>query len=154
LVDKTGLLEGVVFPGYEAPQAEQIERLRQLITWFWHDPSHFITAMGRRQLWWAYGQLEELRRYCVNLARLRHNFVAEAEGYEKVEQALPVEPLSPLQGTFCPMEYEAMLQAGRRLVRFYQDVARDLAQAHGITYSEDLERVRAMMVTEPGTGDP
>jgi hypothetical protein len=81
-----------------------VETLRRLVYWFWHDLSHFITAMGRGQLWWAYGQLEELRRYCVNLAHLRHNFSAEAEGYEKIEQALPIEHLSSLQVTFCPLE--------------------------------------------------
>lgn len=141
LLDKTGILAGAVFSGHEPAQAEQIETLRRLVYWFWHDLSHFITAMGRGQLWWAHGQLEDLRRYCVNLARLRHNFSAEAEGYEKVEQALPVEQLSPLQATYCPLEHGAMLQAGRTIVRFYRDLAPLLARTHGIAYPDALERV-------------
>jgi hypothetical protein len=32
--------------------------------------------MQRGQLWWAQGQLEELRGACVNLAILQHNFDA------------------------------------------------------------------------------
>jgi predicted nucleotidyltransferase len=142
LLDKKGILEGAVFPGYEPTQAEQIETLRKLIYWFWHDLSHhFITAMARGQIWSAYGALEDLRRTCVNLARLQENFQAAAEGYEKVEQAIAVEKLSPLEDTFCPLEQSAMLQAALIIVRFYREVAPPLAQAHGITYPADLERV-------------
>jgi predicted nucleotidyltransferase len=141
LLDKKGILAGAVFPGHEPTRAEQIETLRRLVYWFWHDVSHFITAMGRGQLWWAHGQLEELRRYCVNLARLRHNFLAEAEGYEKVEQALPVEQLSPLRATYCPLEQAAMLQASLVIVRFYQDLAPLLARTHVIPYPDGLERI-------------
>src|SRR6185436_8084285 len=139
-----GILAGAVFPEYEPAQSEQIERLRRLVVWFWHDLSHFTTAMARGQLWWAYGQLEALRLYCVNLARLRHNLLdadAGAEGYFKVEQALPVEQLSALQATYCPMEPGAMLQAALVIVRFYQELAPLLARAHGITYPDGLERV-------------
>jgi predicted nucleotidyltransferase len=142
LLDKTGILAGAVFPWYELAQAEQIETLRHLVYEFWHDLSHhFITALAREQIWSAYGALEDLRLTCVNLARLRQNFQAAAEGYEKVEQAIPVEQLSPLQATFCPLEQGAMLKAALVIVRFYQQLAPPLARAHGITYPADLERV-------------
>jgi predicted nucleotidyltransferase len=142
LLDKKGILAGAVFPGYEPAQAGQVETLRRLIYWFWHDLSHhFITAMARGQIWSAYGALEDLRRICVNLARLQQNFQAAAEGYEKLEQALPVEQLSPLQEAFCPLEQSAMLQAAFVIVRFYQELAPSLARIHGITYPADLERV-------------
>jgi len=142
LLDKKGILAGAVFPWPEPAQAEQIERLRSLIYWFWHDLSHhFITSMARGQIWSAYGALEDLRLTCVNLARLQQNFQAEAEGYEKVEQAIPVEQLSPLQATFCPLEQGAMLQAALVIVRFYQDLAPLLAETHGIPYPADLDRV-------------
>jgi hypothetical protein len=107
LLDKKGILGGVVFPWYEPAQAEQIQTLHHLIYWFWHDLSHhFITAMARGQIWSAYGALEALRITCVNLVRLRQNF-----------------------------------QAALVIVRFYQELAPPLAQAHGITYPADLERV-------------
>ena len=142
LLDKKGILAGAVFSLQEPTQAEQIETLRRLINWFWHDLlHHFITPMSRGQLWSAYGALEELRLTCVNLARLRQNFSAKAEGYEKVEQALPVEQLAPLQATCCPLERGAMLQAALAIVRFYQQLAPPLAQAHGIPYPADLARV-------------
>lgn len=142
LLDKKHLLAGAVFPGYKPDRAEQIETLHGLISWFWHDLSHhFITPMARGHLWGAYGALEDLRRTCVNLARLRQNFAVEAEGYEKVEQAMPIEQLSPLQATCCPLEREAMLQAIFVIVHFYQEVAPPLAQAHGLAYPAELERV-------------
>jgi predicted nucleotidyltransferase len=144
LLDKQGILAGTVFPEQEPAQAEQIETLRRLITWFWHDLSHFITAMARGQLWWAHGQLEALRRYCVNLARMRQNFLdpdVGEEGYFKVERVLPAEQLAPLQATYCPLEQGAMLQAALVVVRFYQELAQPLARAHGISYPDGLERV-------------
>jgi predicted nucleotidyltransferase len=142
LLDKKGNLAGAVFPGYEPTQAEQIKTLRSLVSWFWHDLSHhFITPMARGQIWSAYGALEDLRLTCVNLACLRQNFQDEAEGYEKVEQAIPIEQLAPLQATFCPLERGAMLQAALVIVRFYQELAPPLARAHGIPYPIELERV-------------
>ena len=142
LLDKKGLLEGAAFPGYKPTQAEQVETLREMINWFWHNLTHhFITPMARGQLWSAYGALEDLRLTCVNLARLRQNFSAKAEGYEKVEQALPIEQLAPLQASFCLMERDAMLHAALTIVHFYQELTPPLAQAHAIPYPADLARV-------------
>jgi predicted nucleotidyltransferase len=153
LLDKKGILAGDVFSKHVADQAAQIETLRQQIDWFWHDLSHFIKAMGRRQLWFAAGQLEVLRQICVNLARLRYNFTdayVGEEPYFKVEKFLPIEQLSPLQTTFCAMEYEAMLQAALVICRFYQDVAPNLAKAYSITYQADLERMLISQLDELG----
>jgi predicted nucleotidyltransferase len=153
LLDRKGILVNAVFPQQEADQAKQVETLRQQVAWFWHDLSHFIKAMGRGQLWFAYGELEVLRQICVNLARLRYNFsdawVGE-EPYFKVEQALPVEQLSPLQTTFCAMEYRAMLQAAFVIFRFYRDMALELTKEHHITYPTDLERMMISQLEELG----
>jgi len=124
--------------------AAQVERLQRQINWFWHDLSHFIKAIGRRQLWFAYGQLDVLRQNCVNLARLRYNFTDaydQEEPYFKIEDFLPIKQLSPLQRTFCAMQVDAMLQAALVICRYYQDVAPSLAKEHRITYQADLERM-------------
>jgi len=139
LLDKKNLLAGVVFPEQKPVPIEQAEKLRSGIYWFWHDLSHFIAAMGRGQLWWAYGQLEQMRRYCVNLVRLQHNVAAEE--YEKVDQAIAVEQLTPLRATFCPLEADAMLKAALGIVHFYQELAPHLAEIYGVTYPAELERV-------------
>lgn len=71
-----------------------------MIYWFWHDLTHhFITSLARGQLWSAYGALDDLRLTCVNLARLQQNFQAMAEGYEKLEQAIPAGQRATLQAT-------------------------------------------------------
>jgi len=142
LLDKKGILVGIVFSWDQPTQAEQIETLRRMTSWFWHDLSHhFITPMARGELWSAYGAIEDMRLTCVNMARLQQNFSAKAEGYEKVEQTLPVEQLAPLQASFCLMERDDMLQAALTIVRFYQELAPQLAQAHGIPYPTELARV-------------
>ena len=68
-------------------------------------------------------------------------FSVEADGYDKVEQAIPGEQLSSLQATCCPLEPGAMLQAALVIVRFYQELAPLLARTHGITYPAALARV-------------
>jgi hypothetical protein len=141
LLDKTGILTGAVFTGRDATDAEQLERVRRQITWFWHDLSHFITALARGQLWWAHGQLEDLRRYCLNLVRLRQDLAAEAAGCWKVDQAVPAAQLAPLQVTFCALEPEAMCEAALGIVRYYQELARGLAATHGIAYPAGVEQV-------------
>jgi len=144
LVDKHGVLANVIFPTQTADPVEQTERLRRLINGFWHEMSHFVKAMGRKQLWFAYGQLEALRHICVNLARLQYDF-ADAwvgdEPYFKIEHVFPVEKLAPLQATYCPMTYPEMLQSGLVIFRFYQDIAPSLAKTHGIIYQPILERM-------------
>jgi len=144
LVDKTGILAGAAFPRSQSTPAERAETLRQLVVWFWHDLSHLITALGRGQLWWAAGQLEVLRRYGVNLARLRRDFTDSdvgEEAYFKVERALPAEWLSPLAATFAPLERDALLRAAWRIVEFYKELAVPLSQEHGIAYPVELERI-------------
>ena len=144
LLDKKGVLTKVVFAGHESDQAGQIESLRQQIHWFWHELSHFISAMGRGQLWWAYGQLEAMRLLCLNLARLRENFADALVGdepYFKVEQALSGEQLASLQATYCPMERTAMYQAILITLSFYREMAQPLAKTHGLTYPAELDRL-------------
>ena len=144
LLDKHGLLTDVTFPLHEADPTEQNENLRRLIMNFWHEVGHFNQALARNQLWFAYGSLETMRHICVNLTRLRHNFADASVGeepYFKLEQAMPVEQLAPLQVTFCPLEATAIRQAGAVLLQFYRAVATDLAEAHGLVYPTALEKL-------------
>ncbi len=144
LLDKKNITVGVLPREREVDRDAQREKLRRLIYWFWHELSHFITALERGQLWWAHGQLGALRLYCMNLARLRNNFADTdigEEGYFKIENALPPAQLSSLQPTFPALEQSAMLQAALVIVDFYKALAPPLAQTYGITYPDGLERV-------------
>lgn len=144
LVDKNGLLAKATFPDYRPDPLEQTEKLRRLIYGFWHEVSHFVTAVGRHDLWWAQGQIEALRRCCVNLARLRNNFddaeVGE-EAYFKIACSVPVEQLADLRATFCRLDKQEVVEAGFVLVQYYREQAIPLAQWHSITYPEMLERM-------------
>jgi hypothetical protein len=144
LLDKKNLLEGAEFPERVTVASEQIEKLRREVQGFWHELSHFITAMRRDQIWWAQGQLESLRSICVNLARLQHNILdgeVGEEPYFKIEKAMPVEQLAALNETFVPLEKDEILQAALIVVRFYLQIAPALTQTHGVYYSHELERV-------------
>jgi hypothetical protein len=144
LVDKQDILTGVSLPMDPRDQNEQIEILRQQIVLFWHEFSHFAKALGREQLWFAYGSLEMMRGMCVNLARLGHNFGDRGVGeepYFKVDMAMPVEQLDPLLESFCPPEAAAMHHAALLILRFYQEIARSLAQEHGLVYPDRLEKL-------------
>lgn len=144
LLDKRKVTSSVISRERQVDHEEQKEKLRRLIYWFWHELSHFITAMTRGQLWWAHGQLNVLRLYCINVSRLQNNFSDQEvgdEGYFKIEQTLPVEQLSALKPTYCPMGVGAMLESADVIVRYFRDIATSLATTHGITYPESLDKV-------------
>ena len=146
LLDKKNITSGVLPRERESDDEEQKEKLRRLVYWFWHELSHFITALARGQLWWAQGQLGALRRSCINLARLRNDFSDQEigeEGYFKIEKAIPIEQLSALEMTYCPMEKKAMFESALVIVRFFRDLATDLAATHGIAYPERLDQAMA-----------
>jgi predicted nucleotidyltransferase len=155
LLDKTGILTEAPAPSWppEAPD-DQVEALRRLIYWFWHDLSHFITAMARGHLWWAHGQLDTLRRVGVDLLRLQQDFSRRPEAYDKVDLAVPAQRLVPLQDTYCPLAYEPMLQAGRVILRVFLDQAPTLARRHNIRYPAELERLMIERLDQLDTRGP
>ena len=138
LLDRQDVLAGVVFLWETADPEDQREELRRLVTWFWHDLSHFVTAIGRGQLWWAQGQLESLRRSCVDLLRLQANFSASLESYDKLDKAVPPAALDPLRDTIVPLDRAALVDAAGKLVSLFQQSAQPLAHAHSVMYPERL----------------
>jgi predicted nucleotidyltransferase len=141
LVDETGLLAGTSFPWPEPDAVVQEEELRRILAWFWHDLSHFMAAMGRGDLWWAAGQLEALRAFCVNLARIEQNVEAQDEPYEKLGTMIRTTELDALRPTFPPLDREAMLRAASDILRSFQERAPTVARAHGTTYPVELDRL-------------
>ncbi len=142
LLDKRGILKDVKGTEYQPEPDVSTEKLRQMIYYFWHDWMHFTTALGRGQLWWAQGQLETLRGYCVSLFRFTNDFYdpeAGKEHYFKIEQSVQPEQLLPLKTTFGPLEKDHLYQAGLSIVQIYRDLAHPLAQEHGMAYPEALD---------------
>ncbi|HEY5904767.1 MAG TPA: aminoglycoside 6-adenylyltransferase [Actinomycetota bacterium] len=142
LVDDRGVLAGVTFPWPEFGRATQTRELRTVVMWFWHDLSHFAAAIDRGHLWWAAGQLEALRAYCVRLARVEHGVEPMPdESYWKLDAEMPTAPIDSLRSTFVPLERAAMLDAARTLLAYFRSRAPAIAQAHGLTYPEALDRL-------------
>jgi predicted nucleotidyltransferase len=138
LVDKADILAGAAFPVPEPDPAAQVEELRRILFWFWHDVGHFTTAIGRHRLWWAAGQLEQLRAYCVNLVRIDQGVQAQDEAFWKLDDEISVEPLAPLRSTFVELERDLMLRAGREVVGFFRERAPAVAEAYGTLYPAAL----------------
>jgi predicted nucleotidyltransferase len=141
LLDPHDVLLGRTFPA-AAPDADARSRaLREVLMWFWHDLGHFTTAVTRGQLWWAAGQLEQLRNTCVNLVRLELGGEAEDEPYWKLDAEIDTGPLEPLRSTFVPVDREALLGAGREILAFFRIHGRAAASAAGMAYPSELDRV-------------
>jgi predicted nucleotidyltransferase len=138
VVDKTDVI-GRAATG-PAPR-DGTEAVRRQITWFWHDLSHFATALARGQLVWAYGQLDDLRRYRLNLARLHADPNADMEAYWKADATLPIEDLEAVSATVVPMDSDAMRAAAQRILSDYRVLARRLAERHGLSYPSELDAV-------------
>ncbi len=139
LHDEEGVLVGIEFPSPELDREAQAEELRRILSWFWHDVGHFTTAIGRGQLWWAAGQLEQLRHYCVGLVRISQDVAVQSEPYWKLDVEISTEPLETLRSTFVPIERDAMLQAGRDVVAFFRHTATVLARTKGLAYPTELD---------------
>jgi hypothetical protein len=100
--------------------------------------------VGRSQLWWAQGELEILRGYCVSLARLENDFNNRDsinEPFFKVDKVVPDEQLSPIAQTYGPIERNLLLQSALILFHYYKKLAVQLAQRHGLQYPAALEQV-------------
>jgi predicted nucleotidyltransferase len=141
LLDRRGILANLELPMREPRSSELAEELSHILAWFWHDVSHFVTALGRGQLWWAAGQVEALRGYCVNLVRIEQGVEAQDEPYWKLDAEISTSTMEPLRSTFVPMESEALARAASDLVAYFRMRAPVVAEAYGLGYPAELERL-------------
>lgn len=141
LVDKKGLLAGKIFPLLAPTPEEQRKALRRLIYWFWEDVSHFVTLMHRGELWAAFTSLDQMRRKCVNMAHIEHDFSAEPAGYLHAKQVISAEDLSLLESTFTSLEPIELFEASTTLVYVYRGIAMRLGSRYSIPYPAGLEEV-------------
>jgi hypothetical protein len=110
--------------------------------WFWHDVEHLVTALGRGQTWWAYGQLEILRGICLDLARLSDGVEVEpGEAYWKIDRAVSPPRLAALESTVAPLDPERIRAATLDLIEVYRGLATELAPGAGIEYPHALDQL-------------
>lgn len=153
LLDKHGVVDLDIAPGSTLHSAEDdAEAARRQIQWFWHDLSHFMTALGRGQLTWAYGQLDDLRRYCLNLARLAAEPGADPEGYWKAEELVPEDVLSDLRSTMVGPQVDELWRAAWDVVALYRRLAREVAAQRGLSYPDELDRLLTSRLEELDSG--
>jgi len=142
LVDKAGVSERAAGRPGPTPESSDVpEQVRQRIQGFWHDVDHLVTALGRGNTWWAFGQLDELRRMVLNLARLEIGLEPDDEAYWKVDGTLEPDRLAALQATAASLDLGPMRDAGLALIDLYREVASTLAARHGIEYPTELDRL-------------
>jgi len=139
LLDRDGILPNIQFIGARPAQADQREVARRQIQWFWHDLSHFVTAVGRGQPFWAAGQLQALREYTVNISRLVADPWAPADGFDKVDSEPVAEDLATLAPTFVGLELQHQLAAARLIVDAFRHALPDVVERFDITYPRKLE---------------
>jgi len=139
LLDPHDFLAGRVFPAAAPDAGTRSQQLREVLMWFWHDLGHFTTAIARDQLWWAAGQLEQLRNSCVNLLRLEQGGQAEEEPYWKLDIEIATSPLEPLRSTFVAIERDALIAAGREVLTFFRTHGRAAALANDLPYPAELD---------------
>jgi hypothetical protein len=132
LLDRRGLLEGVVFPLQRPGRSELVEVARRNITWFWRELSLFSVAWARGRLWTAYGYLEAARRRHLDLLCIQADWDSWPAGYQKVEDVVPAPTVTALEAA-------EMLAAARRLIPLYRDVAHDLCEQLALAYPAALD---------------
>ena len=157
IVDKTGILANATLGGRQLGPEEQREQARRLVVWFWHDVGHFVTAIGRGQLVWAYGQLETLRRCCLGLARAAHDASdadAAEDPYFKVDKVLPPDWLAVFVQSVGAVDAESMVACARHLARIYGELAPAVARAHDLAYPHALERLMLERLADARPPEP
>ena len=142
VLDKDGRLGAALARKAAAPAvaAASDEDVRRQIHYFWHEVEHVATALGRHQLTWAHGGLEEMRAICLRRARASARVEPEdEEPYWKVDGTLDEAFLTRLRATIVPAEPEAMRSAAGELIEVYRSLARPLAERRGLAYPERLD---------------
>jgi len=140
LIDKLALLKGVTFPIERVPFDEQRCNLEKSLKSFWRYLYLLTGELGRRRLLTAARYFDGMRRQLLQVCRLSVDF-ADAGGHPPFESLLPQQLAHELSQTYFRLEREEMVLAAQQTVSLFQQVAKPLAQVHGVQYPESLELV-------------
>jgi hypothetical protein len=74
LVDKKGLLDGVVFPFQGSLKGDELRKYAEReLSWYWYWYGVFLSATARGRLWSALTQLQQMRDHMFKLLVIAHN---------------------------------------------------------------------------------
>jgi hypothetical protein len=143
LLDRTGSVAQTVASRQQSTSSHDVRPadLQRRLDAFWHDVSHFATALARGQLVWAYGQLDDLRRLCLDLACVLAEPPVEAEGYWKADASVDPQVLQELTATMRGPAREELFAAGQGVLALYRRLAAQAVERHGAVYPERLDRL-------------
>ena len=140
LLDKAGNAEALAARA-APPREVDTEDLARRLPAFWHEVGHFTTALERGQLVWASGQLDDLRRLCLDLAMILREPPVQPEGYWKADVVLDPELLDEVRSAIVPPSADHLRAAGHRVLDLYRRLAREAASRYGLAYPERLDGV-------------
>ncbi len=130
LVDKAGVLDGIVFPLYE-PTAEQHRRqIERALSWFWLDAIQLGKHLARRRFGAAQDSLARMRGYC--------ELLVAADGLPGVDGEMMSQRLL---ATFVASNVGAIVAASQELVAMHRDVGAAVAEPLGLSYPTQLAAV-------------
>jgi predicted nucleotidyltransferase len=151
LLDKGDVVRRAEGPHGHEPARPDGQAVQELLLVFWHDLEHVIAALGRGQLLWAHGGLEEMRGVCVLLARLTAGAEFDAEDpYWKADAALGADLAARLRSTVVPAEAGPLRETAQRLVELYRDLASGVAAAYGFAYPSEVDALLAPRLDQQG----
>lgn len=148
LVDKTGLLNGIVFPYFAPGDDDRRREVRRALVWFWRELLYAAKSLSRGRLWSTASSVEVLRRHVKTLLEHHHNRGAVPGAWTPLEARIPSEDRVAVESTYCRLEPADLARALDALIVAYRRVAPAAADAVGLRYPDALDRTVSSIVVE------
>jgi hypothetical protein len=139
LIDRDELLDGVTFD-LQRPTVEQRSgSMERTVAWFWRQLSLFATAAARDKAWTAYGYLAQARREALDLVWWLEAPESWPAGFEKLEQQVGVERVTPIATTLVDLDLNHQETAAELLAEFMAEKGREACARVDRDYPDLLE---------------
>ncbi len=124
LLDRDGLLNGFVFPGWVLKQGERDAFLVNCLQWFWREAIFAGGYLARGDLWSAASQIAQMRdRVAALLRAAEPGHLSPQAGLEKLGRDVPDVRLDAVRESFFRLDGAEMNAAYHRLCGFARQYA-------------------------------
>jgi hypothetical protein len=138
LVDKKGLLDGVVFPFQGSLKGDELRKYAEReLSWYWYWYGVFLSATARGRLWSALTQLQQMRDHMFKLLVIAHN----PERFpDRVARWVPDQVLDEIGKTSLP-QYSilSLLASAEAMTRILEREIKPLLAATHADYPVELK---------------